>query len=399
MLERNDTAIGSYLSSERARAILRPIGEATGLPNATYTSETYTRLERDLVFARTWTCVGTGSQLPTPGTVVPVDLLGLPLILARDHGGEIRVFHNVCSHRGMTLVDAPCTVRSALRCPYHSWTYGLDGSLKSTPLLGGPGNNEVPAFDRGFHGLKTVRSAVWLDMVFINLDGNAPAFDDHIAPLADRWQGLDFSLIRHGGADSKLSYDVRANWKLAVDNFCEAYHLPWIHPALNDYSRLEDHYPIVADGLYAGQGSTRYDPRLAENDVGFPAFPDLPDVLVHGAEYVALFPNVLLGIHRDHFYSVRLEPLAADLTREHMEIYYVGEAPMGDDFARIRDANRRTWDRVFSEDIGVVEGMQRGRASTAFDGGVFSPAMETPTHCFHRWVASMLRTGCDDGGA
>jgi len=387
-----------YLPKERARAIVRPIGEATGLPNATYTDEAYMRLERDLLFARTWTCVGTGSRLPVPGNVVPVELLGLPLVLVRDRAGEIRVFHNVCSHRGMTLVDAPCAVRSAIRCPYHSWTYELDGSLKATPLLGGPGNNDVDGFDRGSHGLKAIRSAVWLDMVFVNLDGQAPDFERHIAPLADRWAGLDLTLIRHGGADSSLSYDVRTNWKLAVDNYCEAYHLPWIHPALNNYSRLEDHYPIVADGRFAGQGSTRYDPRLDEEGIGFPTFPELPDILVQGAEYVALFPNVLLGIHRDHFFSVRLEPVSPDLTSEHMEIYYVGDEPLGDDFARIRDANRKTWDRVFSEDIGVVEGMQRGRASPAFEGGVFSPVMETPTHCFHRWVASTMHDGLDEGG-
>ena len=81
-----------------------------------------------------------------------------------------------------------------------------------------------------------------------------------------------------------------------------------------------------------------------------------------------------------------------------MEIYYVGDEPLGDDFARIRDANRKTWDRVFSEDVGVVEGMQRGRASPAFDGGVFSPVMETPTHCFHRWVASTMHEGLGEGG-
>lgn len=371
----------------------RPIGEARGLPSEAYTSEAFARFERDRLLAETWMCVGVGQHVPNPGDLRPVTILGLPLLLLRDRAGEIRVFHNVCSHRGVELVAAPCNVKRRICCPYHSWTYDLDGSLLATPSVGGPGRNDCPGFERARHGLKAVRSAVWADVVFVNLSGEAPPFEDYIAPVAERWRDFDLGLIRHGGADSSLRFDVACNWKLAVENYCEAYHLPWVHPGLNSYSRLEDHYDIAEERLYAGQGSRVFATRLSADGAGFPRFPGLPEKWRQGAEYIALFPNVLLGIHADHFYAVYLEPVSADRTVEHFEIYYVGEAPLGADYAELRAANSRGWRDIFNEDQDIVERMQRGRASPAFEGGVFSPAMDGPTHCFHKWAARGLANG------
>ena len=387
------------LTESQLAGVQRPIAEASGLPNAAYVSDSYMRFERDQVLGRTWTCIGHGRDVANPGDAVPVNLLGLPLLLLRDHEGRIKVFHNVCSHRGMELVSRPCSLRTVLRCPYHSWAYDLDGQLRATPHIGGPGRNACEGFDRARHGLKPVRTAVWLDMVFVNLSGDAPSFEAHAAPLAARWKDFDTSRIRHGGPDSSLRIAVNCNWKLAVENYCESYHLPWVHPGLNSYSRLEDHYNIEADGHYAGQGSLVYTPVLVEGGPAFPRFPDLPEKWATGAEYIALFPNVLLGIHADHFFAMRLEPIAPDRTVEHLDLYYVGDEPLGEDYAAMRAANTRAWRTVFEEDIGVVEGMQRGRASPAFAGGVFSPVMDGPTHCFHRWVAARLAEGSAGIGA
>ncbi|MEQ9643365.1 MAG: SRPBCC family protein [Alphaproteobacteria bacterium] len=373
---------------EAADRVLRPIAEASGLPNEAYTGDAYAIYERDAVLARTWTCIGMAAQVPNPGDVRPVSLLGLPLILLRDHDGRIKVFHNVCSHRGMELVAQAGTLRQRIRCPYHSWTYDLDGRLRTTPGIGGPGRNTCAGFDKGRHGLRAVRTAVWFDVVFVNLSGDAPAFADHVAPLAERWSDFDPALLRHGGPDSSLTFEVGCNWKLAVENYCESYHLPSVHPALNRYSKIQDHYSIERDGSFAGQGSRRYAPRLSADGSALPRFPDLPTAWDGAAEYVALFPNVLLGIHGDHFFAIHLEPLGPARTLEHLELYYVGEAALGDDFAELRAANTAAWRSVFEEDIAVVEGMQRGRASPAFAGGVFSPAMDGPTHCFHCWAAN-----------
>ena len=375
------------------RRVDRPIQEASGLPNQAYTSEDFARYERDQLLANTWMCVGVGHHVPNPGDLRPVKILGLPLLLLRDRAGEIQVFHNVCSHRGVELIAGPCSVKRRICCPYHSWTYDLDGSLAATPSIGGPGKNDCPGFNRAQHGLKPVRTAVWADVVFVNLSGDAPPFGDYIAPVAERWGDFDLSLIRHGGPDSSLSFDIACNWKLAVENYCEAYHLPWVHPGLNSYSRLEDHYDIAEDKLYAGQGSLVYQPRLSEDGGEFPRFPNLPDKWLKGAEYIALFPNVLLGIHADHFYVGYLEPVSTDRTREYFEIYYVGDEPLGDDYAALRAANSRGWRSIFNEDLDIVERLQRGRASPAFQGGVFSPVMDGPTHCFHKWAARGLTNG------
>jgi choline monooxygenase len=370
--------------------VLKPIDEASGLPNDAYTSKGFAAIERDQVLAKTWTCIGVGAWVPEPGDLRPVQLLGLPLLMVRDRAGDLRVFHNVCSHRGLALVSGPCKSRGLIRCPYHSWSYALDGALKATPAIGGPGTKTCAGFDKAKHGLRPVRTALWGDAVFVDLSGTAPPFDDFIAPLAERWAAFDFTRLRHGGADSAFAIEVACNWKLAVENYCEAYHLPWIHPALNSYSRLEDHYSITETGHLAGQGSTAYRPTLSAEGRQFPSHPGLPETWYGAAEYIALFPNVLFGIHSDHFYAVVLEPVGPERTREHFEIYYFDEAALGDDYADLRAANARQWMTIFEEDRGVVEGMQAGRASPAFAGGVFSPAMDGPTHCFHRWMAEAL---------
>ena len=310
--------------------VLRPIAEASGLPNEAYTSPAFAAVERDEVLAKTWTCIGVGAWVPQLGDLRPISLQGLPLLLLRDRDGELKVFHNVCSHRGLQLVSAPCRSKGLIRCPYHSWSYGLDGALKATPFIGGPGTKTCEGFDKARHGLKPVRAAVWCDAVFVDLSGEAPPFADFIAPLAERWRAFDPARLRHGGADSSFSIEVACNWKLAVENYCEAYHLPWIHPALNQYSRLEDHYSIAEEGHMAGQGSTAYRPTLSGDGRQFPAHPHLPESWYGAGEYLALFPNVLFGVHSDHFYTVVLEPLGPAATREHFEIYYFDEAALGD---------------------------------------------------------------------
>ena len=378
---------------ESLARVARPIAEASGLPNEAYTSEDFARFERDRLLGRGWMAIGVGRQVPEPGDICPVTLQGLPLIIVRDRDRQVRVFHNVCSHRGMVLVDSAQQGQRLIRCPYHAWSYDLKGGLQATPMIGGPERHSCEGFDKGKHGLKEVRSALWCDTVFVNLSGEAPELAEHVAPLTERWSGFDWSQLRHGGSDSAFELTLGCNWKLAVENFCEAYHLPWIHPGLNSYSRLEDHYDIMAPGRYAGQGSRAYRPTLGDGNRAFPSFADLPQGWEGSSEYIALFPNALYGLHADHVFAVIPLPEGAGRTRELFEIYYVGEEPLGADFAPLRQANSDQWRVVFEEDRGVVEGMQRGRSSPGFKGGAFSPAMDGPTHCFHAWMAEALIEG------
>ncbi len=160
-----------------------------------------------------------------------------------------------------------------------------------------------------------------------------------------------------------------------------------MHPGLNSYSRLEDHYHIERPGTLSGQGTRVYRQMAGEGGRTFPDFPGLPSKWQSGAEYVALYPNVLLGVHRDHAFAIVLEPKAVGRTVEHVELYYATPEALGPDYAEMRASNADLWKTVFAEDIFVVEGMQKGRHGRYFDGGKFSPAMDGPTHLFHQWVA------------
>jgi choline monooxygenase len=377
-------------------AILQPIEQATGLPNQAYTSDAFLAQERERVFAKSWAGLWFASDLPKPGYVKPVDFMGIPLVILRNRQDEIRVFHNVCSHRGMILVHEEMEVQGALRCKYHSWSYNLDGELKGTPHLGGIGEHRAAGFERCEHGLKAVRSTVWMDIIFINLSGDAPGFSDYIKPLTEKWQaflgttGLD--RLRSAVNGKGMQIEVGANWKLAVENYCESYHLPWIHPGLNTYSRLEDHYHIMYGDNFGGQGSLAY--RLSDTaDTALPRFPEWPGDKFMQAEYVAFYPNVLLGIQADHTFTMIIEPVSCKLSIEHLRLYYVGDEAVGDAHAASRNATLESWRVVFNEDIDAVEGMQRGRLSPGYGGGVFSPVMDNPTHHFHQWVARKLRAG------
>ncbi len=368
-----------------------PLAEARGIGNEAYTRDAFLELERERLLSPTWTCIGIGNDVPQPGDIKPLEFVGIPLLMVRDTSGEVRVFHNVCSHRGVRLVEEPGRIKRVIVCPYHSWSYHLDGTLFATPHIGGQDKHTCEGFDKQRHGLRPVRSATWFDMVFVNLSGDAPPFEQHIAPLAKRWQHYDTSAFRHGGPDSTWELDLGCNWKLAVENHNDAYHLPWVHPSLNSYSRFEDHYDIVGDDFYAGQGSHAYAPKRPDGGPALPTAPGLPPEWRERAEYIAVFPNAILGIHADHYWSVWLEPVACDRTLERMNLYYVGEKPLGEDYARTRQAVQREWLRIWSEDRDIVERMQRGRRSPAFRGGVFSPALDAPTHQFHRWFARRLQ--------
>lgn len=363
---------------------------AQGLPNRHYADPDFFVRESQRLLRQQWVGLAFGKDVPNPGDARPIEFLSTPLLVVRDHDDIVKVFYNVCPHRGMHLVSEPRNVKQAIRCPYHSWCFDLKGKLRATPHVGGPGQNVHENIHRDTLGLKEVPSALWHDVLFVNLDGNAPPFADYAANLIERWQDFEGQPLYFGGEDSAFTLEVDTNWKLAVENYCESYHLPWIHPGLNSYSRLEDHYHIEQDGFYSGQGSYVYR-QLELEGKKFSDFKNLPEFWTTGAEYVSLFPNVLLGMHRDHFYAIILEPTATDHTREHVAIYYADPGMTGAEYAALRHKNTGQWKLIFEEDIFVVEGMQRGRNCDGFNGGKFSPVMDTPTHLFHRWAANLCR--------
>ena len=375
--------------------VSKPIAESHGLPNECYISQEYTKIERKKLFEEKWIVVGVASSLPNKGDAKPFNVLDLPIIILRDKKNKIRVFHNVCSHRGYKILQKPCKIKNIIRCPYHSWSYNTDGQLIATPHIGGMNKHTAKNFNKSDSGLKEIRSAVWLDLIMINISNNEIPFEKYIKPLSDRWSKFwpekDRKLISHSNDFGYFQLRANCNWKFAIENYCESYHLPWVHPGLNSYSKIEDHYHIQGlPNRFAGQGTTVYNPRLKGREK-FPCFPNWPQAKHHIAEYVALFPNVMLGIHKDHYYAFWLEPVNHKYTIEHMEIYYVGEkAANSKKFKSLRKQNHKLWKGVQSEDLNIIEGMQEGRNSPSYNGGNFSPIMDNPTHHFHKWVATNI---------
>ncbi|SIT79864.1 Phenylpropionate dioxygenase, large terminal subunit [Yoonia rosea] len=373
------------LSLQTLDAVQRPIETAHGLPNAHYIDPAVFEIEKQAVLCANWAGLAVAAEVPEAGDAKPMEFLGMPLLLVRDRAGQVRVFQNICRHRGMILVAEPRKIEGAIRCPYHSWCYSTEGKLVSTPHVGGPGHNTHEAIDKSLLGLIEVRSHIWFDTVFINISGDAAPFEEVHADLIARWSAFHQPMY-HGGADSTFTLDVKTNWKLAVENYCESYHLPWVHPGLNSYSRLEDHYNINEKGKFSGQGTLVYRQLTGDDGTVFPDFAGLDAQWTEGGEYLTVFPNVLLGVQRDHTFVIVLEPISHAQTREHIHLYYA--APQTDDALRAKNAAQ--WKVVFEEDIFVVEGMQKGRYAPGFDGGRFSPAMDGPTHCFHDWVAGRI---------
>lgn len=375
-------------------AVGKPITEAMGMPGSAYTDETLFNFERDQVLGKTWAGLAFSSELANNGSLAPVDFMGLPLLITRDREGSMHVFHNVCSHRGMTLVTEPNSQARSIRCPYHSWDYDFNGDLKATPLIGGVGVNQVDGFSGDDNGLKPVRSHIWMGIIFINLSGDAPDFNEFIEPLVQRWEAFvsrsSFNKMHVSPSESSMELTVRANWKLAVENYCEAYHLPWVHPSLNKYSPLSEHYNIVFTEDMSGQGTYAY--SLSEvAGTELPQFEGWPGDKTRHAEYVSLYPNVLLGLQVDHAFAMILQPRSCDSTFEKVQLFYANQEATENRYQACRSLVLASWRQVFGEDVFALEGMQQARHSPGFSGGIFSPVMDVPSHHFHQWVAQRYK--------
>ena len=197
--------------------VLNPVETARGLPNAHYTSDEVFAAERDNVLFATWAGIGFAKDL-APGEAMPIDFVGMPLIAVRSREGDVRVFQNTCRHRGMILVDEKKQVGGVIRCPYHSWCYSLKGDLVATPHVGGPGHNTHENIKREELGLTEIRSHVWRDVIFVNVDGQAPDFADYASVAMARWAEFEGQPLFGGGSENSFEFDVACNWKLAVEN-------------------------------------------------------------------------------------------------------------------------------------------------------------------------------------
>ena len=367
-------SLQTILGAEALDAFEAPGPVARGLPAAAYTSAAFFALEKERLFSASWVFAGFAHDLPRAGDVMPVTVAGRPVLLVRNAEQEIRAFQNVCRHRCLKLVDEPGNAGAKIRCPYHSWTYDLDGALELAPYFGGRELRAMPdGFDRGRYGLIPVRSATWHDWIFVNPGGGALPFEDFVAPLVKRLDGLDLSELRH-----LVTIDlgeIAANWKLLIENFIEPYHVQFVHPTTTEQP-LADHYTVNDPGCLGCAVDVSREAKRA-------------DTLSADSRYLTLFPNFVFGLYLPDQVGVHLDiPLAPDRTAQRRAIYSLGSEPPAPGLA---ERLAKLWREVHREDREICERLQSGRASDAAGGGVLSPVWEDSVRSFQELVLRSLK--------
>lgn len=350
--------------------------ESFTLPSRYYLDPDIHAQEIRAIFQRSWLYAGHVTDLPEKGSYLTVDLAGQPILILRSKDGEIRAYFNVCQHRGHILLSGRGQLDDLIVCPYHSWSYDLDGSLITARLT-----TKVCNFDKATFSLKSIQLAVVAGLIFINLDPDATPEDgelaDFEASILDHLPAMPSYSARH-----RFDFDIAANWKVVVDNFSEGYHIPVAHPTLAT--------------LYDKQGaSSRVGKRLGFYQrtvrAGFSGFETTGD-----EPYLTwtLWPNLcLLSLPGcPQLIVLRMSPAGPERCLERADIYCSLE---------LESPNLEAVKSLFAEnfnqeDISLVENVQRGLASLGYDQGryVADPAgswfSESGLHRFHRQILDAL---------
>lgn len=389
-----------YTDERTYQGTRAPVERAVTLLPDAYTAPAFAAAERTRVFGTSWVAVGTADQVAATGQVILAEVAGCPLIVTRNRRGELRAFHNVCRHRASKLLDGVTEVgRTAkIRCPYHSWTYDLDGNCLGTPLFAGsdiPADqrgvfdmSDVTGFDKRDYGLLPVTVDTWGCLVFVNLDPQAPPLRQWLGDLPDRLAGHRLEEWR---AVRRRTYEVKANYKLVAENFMEYYHLPWVHPELAKVSRLEDHYRWQGPGMYTGMCT---DPISAGTDEGgwdgLPPVPGLDPAAAHAGRFVWLFPDTGLVVLPNHAFVVFARPAGPDRTVEET-VLLTHPSTLDEEAADAAiDRLAHFWDLVNRQDIAIVERVQQGIASPAYPGGRMCYRFEEPLHRFQNMIIDRM---------
>jgi phenylpropionate dioxygenase-like ring-hydroxylating dioxygenase large terminal subunit len=343
------------------------------LPYSWYADPDVAAAERERIFRRSWQYVGHVGELDGPGSMFPTHVGGLPLVVILNRDGILRAFLNVCRHRGTLLVDEPQR-RGTIQCPYHAWTYALDGSLR-----GAPRSQEEPDFDTSRLGLVPTQVDTWGPFVFANPDLEAPGLDAALGDLPEvvAENGLDVDELSF---HHRSRYSVDANWKIAIENYLECYHCQLNHP---DFVKLIDERAQRTES--AGLRLSQFPP--VHPDAYTDAAPyDVTDS-VPTAQYHMLFPAMKLNVNpgRPNLSIGPMWPLAADRTAAWLDYFF----PADTDETWIQELLAFD-DQVGSEDTGLVEAVQRGVGSGALDHGNLLTGPETLIRVFQDIVRARL---------
>ena len=351
---------------------------AKTLPQRYFVSSEIFAQEQKKIFSRQWVLVGHQSQIPKAGDYFISEVAGESLIIVRDKRGAIHGFYNVCRHRGSRLIENRNGQSAAIQCPYHAWTYALDGKL-----IGAPHMDEAWGFDKADYSLHPVNLALWEGFIFVNLadtstsrlGGDYISLDKWFAPLAGKFSRWNLSALRSA---KRIDYDVRANWKLIFENYSECYHCPGVHPQLQKVSSYDSAENDLTEGPFLG-GFMRINKgkslTMSGNACALP-IGSFGERDFHLVFYYSIFPNMLLSLHPDYVMVHQLRPQSAERTLIFCDWLFNPEAFNRSDFES--DDATEFWDMVNKQDWHVCELSQQGIASHAYEPGPYSARESIP---------------------
>ena len=375
--------MSSPISDVALEALSKPLGEARGLPNNAFITPEFLALENRTVFANNWVFAGRKSEVPAPGDIKMTEVGGDPLFMVRDNDGVVRVFFNVCPHRGARLVSEDSTGARAIVCRYHAWGFDLTGALKNQAHFNGPGlHGEFDHQDASCPRLFEVRADFWHDAIFVNLDRTAPPLAEYLAPLSEQAEGFDIEQFQY--SDSVVD-KFNCNWKLAVENWSDVYHVFSVHPTLNKLMHSAQRTGSTGDGnlIYFRWG---YDAETIANDA-LPPVQGLEGQARTSAFNGHLFPGIAISFHPTMFLFWDFKPISHDWTKLSLHIYYAGEAAQSVKYAAHRQDKAKYYADLNVEDEEVCRLLQEGRQARGYDGGRFSPFWDKGTLHFANLIA------------
>ena len=360
---------------------------AKTLPQRYFVSPDVFAEEQEKIFLTQWVLVGHQSQLAQAGYYFTAEV-GPPsldygvtgigpesLIVVRDKRGEIRGFYNVCRHRGSRLIESRNgQLSAAIQCPYHAWTYALDGRL-----IGAPHMDDVPGFDKSDYPLHRVNLGLWEGFIFVNLAnastqrGDYRSLDTWFEPLGEKFSHWNMSILQPA---KRIEYDVQANWKLMFENYSECYHCPGVHPQLQKVSPYDSAENDLREGPFLG-GFMKINPgkSLTMSGNACAAFVGKIENLQQ-VFYYSIFPNMLLSLHPEYVMVHQLWPQSPERTLIVCDWLFHPEAFGRKDF-RPDDAIE-FWDMTNKQDWHVCELSQQGISSRAYEPGPYSARESIP---------------------
>jgi Rieske 2Fe-2S family protein len=349
--------------------------------------------EQDLIFERMWFCAVRSADLPEPGAFRKVQVGRESVLVVRGRDGTLNAFLNVCRHRGAMLCTEDSGVaKRHLKCPYHAWTYGLDGKLAAAPNLGSLTDATGARIDRTEYGLIKVALREWLGYAWVCLAAEPPSFEDDVIGTVTRRLGHPEAIEGYGipelSVGRRVVYDVKANWKLIVENFMECYHCATIHPELTEV------LPEFADGLaaqyFVGHGALfgeHVEGFTVDGSAGLDPIPGVTAEQDRRYYAITVRPNVFVSLVPDHVIFHRMYPMAADRTVVECDWLYLPQVVEG---GRDLDRSVELFHRVNLQDFDACERTQPAMSSRGYRaGGVLVPS-EHHIGEFHDWVVAKL---------